>query len=139
MKNGSTLAFLMSLLGAFLANTNDEECLSEVVTKSLTVIYSDTVKDVFTAIDEDLGNSVMETIGDVDKETIRNFLDGYKIAIEKYGLNRGNEKMREKLIEVIINNSPYTRDILVREARLTNISAKLMTDGIHIDTTGGET
>lgn len=136
MKN-DTIAFMMSLLGSFLTNPDDEECMTEIVTKSMVVIYSDNVRDIFDLIDDNISKTIMDTVGDIDKKTVQNFLDGYKIAVDKYGLHEGTIKIKEKLIEAIVNNSPYTRDKLIRQAKITSLSAKLMVDGIHVDTTTG--
>lgn len=92
---------------------------------------------------KNLNDTWRRIYGETDKNLMNNFLEGYDKAVDKYGINEANERMREKLIETILKYQPYyTRELLLTEVSMANEYAdkmtklyKVMNDGIHLHQT----
>lgn len=70
----------------------------------------------------------------VNPALVNNFIDGYLIARDKYGIEGANECMREKLTSVIMANDPVYPDegSLYKRCRDVQIMSDLLTKGIHV-------
>lgn len=65
---------------------------------------------------------------------VSNFETGYLKAVEKYGLEEGHKRMKERLIETILRNDPNdTLESLNKRLKLTYTFGVLYAKGIHIN------
>lgn len=92
---------------------------------------------------KDLDDRWKRIYNGINKDLMNNFITGYTTAISKYGINDANERMKEKLIDIIIKYQPwYTRDSLLEEVSNANKYANkmvkladVMKNGIHLHQT----
>ena len=129
----NTLAFLEALLVP-LVYKEPEEAQKEILGKIILVTSDDAI-DMMKA-DKTFKPEAIDQIKTIDPQVVSNFEIGYLKAIEKYGLEEGHERMKERLIETILRNDPHdTREALNKRLKLTHTFGIIYTKGIHINLT----
>lgn len=127
----NTLAFLEALLVP-LVYKEPEEARKEILGKIILVTSDDAI-DMMKA-DGTFKAEAIDQIKTIDPDIISKFETGYLKAIEKYGLEEGHKRMRDRLYETILRNDPHdTRESLDKRLKLTHTFGVLYTKGIHIN------
>lgn len=127
----NTLAFLEALLVP-LVYKEPEEAQKEILGKIILVTSDDAI-DMMKA-DGTFKAEAIDQIKTIDPDIISKFETGYLKAIEKYGLEEGHKRMRDRLYETILRNDPHdTRESLDKRLKLTYTFGVLYTKGIHIN------
>lgn len=127
----NTLAFLESLLVP-LVYKKPEEAQKEILGKIILVTSEDAIDMMKT--DGTFKAEAIDQIKTIDPDIISKFETGYIKAVEKYGLEEGHKRMRDRLYETILRNDPRdTRESLDKRLKLTYTFGVLYTKGIHIN------
>jgi hypothetical protein len=127
----NTLAFLEALLVP-LVYKEPEEAQKEILGKIILVTSDDAI-DMMKA-DGVFKPEAIDQIKTIDPQVVSKFETGYLKAIEKYGLEEGQKRMRDRLYETILRNDPHdTRESLDKRLKLTYTFGVLYTKGIHIN------
>ena len=121
------MTFLYACLSAF-TNRTDEQIEKEV--------YS--MKEIIEK-HRNTGDELGMFFSNMSHGLIENFFSGYIKAVEKYGLIEGNNRIKERTIQIILKNKPeLTRDGLLeyvgrvdKEESLRSIF-DIMNEGIHL-------
>lgn len=126
----NTLAFLEALLVP-LVFKEPEEAQKEILGKIILVTSEDAIDMMKT--DKTFKPEAIDQIKTIDPQVVSNFEIGYLKAIEKYGLEEGHERMKERLYETILRNSPHdTRESLNKRLKMIYTFGIIYTKGIHI-------
>lgn len=126
----NTLAFLEALLVP-LVFKEPEEAQKEILGKIILVTSEDAI-DMMKA-DGTFKAEAIDQIKTIDPQVVSNFETGYLKAIEKYGLEEGHKRMRDRLYETILRNDPNdTRESLDKRLKMTYTFGIIYTKGIHI-------
>lgn len=121
------MTFLYTCLSAF-TNRTDEQTEKEVYSMKEIIERHRNTGDVLDMFFNNISHGLIE-----------NFFSGYKKAVEKYGLIEGNNRIKERTIQIILKNKPeLTHDELLeyvgrvdKEERLSSIF-DIMNEGIHL-------
>lgn len=89
--------------------------------------------------DMNVDNLIGELSRCMSSGLLDNFISGYKRAIDKYGLVIGNDRIKERLIHIILSNRPdLNRETLLLRIKTENEMARkesimdVMRMGIHL-------
>jgi hypothetical protein len=77
----------------------------------------------------------LKAISLAESKQIINFHEGFKAAISKYGVEEGCERIKDKLIEIILDNDEdyhHSREELLKTVISANLFADLNMNGIHL-------
>lgn len=127
----ATLAFLEALLVPLIYK-EPEEAQKEILGK-IYMVTSEEVIDMMKT-DKTFKPELVDQIKTIDPRVVSNFETGYLKAVEKYGVEEGHERMKDRLYETILRNDPNdTREALNKRLKLTYTFGVLYTKGIHIN------
>ena len=133
----ATLSFLEALLVP-LVYKEPEEAQKEIIGK-IVLVTSDDAIDMIKA-DRTFKPELVDQIKTIDPQVISNFETGYLKAVEKYGLEEGHKRVKERLYETILKNDPKdTVESLNKRLKLTHTFGVLYAKGIHINLNEEET
>lgn len=133
----ATLSFLEALLVP-LVYKEPEEAQKEIIGK-IVLVTSDDAIDMIKA-DKTFKPELVDQIKTIDPQVVSNFETGYLKAVEKYGLEEGHKRMKERLYETILKNDPNdTVESLNKRLKLTHTFGVLYAKGIHINLNEEET
>ena len=123
MSKEADLAYLKAMLTEFVVNDDD----SVIRTK---IRLTATMIKALRNSDGQIGVIVRE----MNPELQEKFIEGYEKAISRYGISVGNYRMKEFLINLILQYEPYrTREdiiaLVIKGDTMASLSVKMMKNG----------
>ena len=118
MSKMGDIAFLKTMLCTLLSAKDGNDAKTQVAMTMAVTAYNRSDKGV-------IGHVAREC----SPQLQRNFLAGYKNAINKYGADVAKERMENFLIDTILKNTNMTREKLMKQMLSADLMSKMVVRG----------